>query len=105
MKRLYHASPRRFSPGQVIGPEVFCSDRDVPHHTVAHRAFDEGWYVYEVVPLSGVKRGADWDELVTEYARVLRRVGNARGLLNRFHRRRRWRGGKAVGSGARPKAG
>lgn len=81
--RFFHASPRRFHIGKVLGGPsdiVFVTSSERPHYTIAQRAREEGWHVYEVQPIGRVNIGRCYDEGWTERVEVIRYVGNARGI-------------------------
>ena len=92
----YHASPTRYSPGDLIHgksqgwsfktPVVFMTESDIPHYTIFERAVKENWFVYQVKPLRKVKIGTCWDEAGCELVEVVKKVGNARGIARKDKR-------------------
>jgi len=95
-KRFYHASPYHFKPGDFIVPNppkkrnfrssfdaVFMTNDPNPHSTVIGMAVLEGWVVYEVEPIGEVFIGF-WDDYISSHpVRVVRVVGNARGIAKK----------------------
>lgn len=100
--RYFHASPNRIKVGTVLTAQeksnfpgmkedsfspiwgVFMTTSEVPHYTVLNKAMKDGWHVYEVRPLTQLFFGTCWNELVAEKAEVIRYVGSARGIFNRY---------------------
>ena len=87
--RFYHASPRRFRHGDILtgGHGYGVAHRNVcmtsapqPHGTILEKALAGDWHVYEVEPLCEVRFNEYNSEFQSCAARVLRKVGNARGL-------------------------
>ena len=92
-RRFYHASPKRFKPGDILYgdkcrdgvPVVFMTTEPNPHYTIRDRALKENWRVYEVVPIGKVKIHTFWEEACVTMAEVSRCVGNARGIfINKY---------------------
>jgi hypothetical protein len=95
-KKYYHASKVLFKPGDQLVPNlprykanfnfscaeyIYLTEAPEPHYTVADRANEEGWYVYEVVPTGKVYVGICWDEWFTKMPCIIKkRIGNARGI-------------------------
>lgn len=94
--KYYHASPKKFKPGKVLIPGqergmdtsigwstsvVFMTNSALPHFTILKKAYQDNWNVYEVVPIGKVYRG-NWDDVGADRVEVVRRVGNARGIVN-----------------------
>lgn len=94
-KKYYHASKKLFKPGDVltIGNDtnfrssqkglIYLTEKPEAHYTVAQKAFDENWHVYEVRPEfpKSVKYSSYWDEWVTDKpCIVVKRLGSARGI-------------------------
>lgn len=107
-RKYYHASARRYHAGELIegrsvearrgGLWIFLADSPVPHGTIADKALEEGWYVYEVAPQDKVRHTHGEDDLVAKRVVVLRRVGSARGILQRWKARHENLAGSAVKS-------
>ena len=94
--RFYHASPKRFRKGQIIGTttgNLFMTNAPAPHYSIAPEAVNENWTVYEVVPIGKLGWGRTFDEWIADAAEVVRKVGTARGLS---------RNGKRESKGHRP---
>lgn len=81
--KYYHASPRKFKVGTIIsGIEmegVFFTTSPVPHYTILDRALRDNYTVYQVEPITKVYSG-DWLDLWARQVRIVKRVGNARGI-------------------------
>lgn len=88
--KFYHATPRRLKAGDVLtskpvkkttcgGAWVFLTTSPVPHYTIWKDAKEKNWHVYEVRPIGKLHKG-DWYDLLCERAKIVRRVGSARGL-------------------------
>ena len=60
---------------------VFLTTDPLPHFTIAPDVMEDErpWHVYEVVPEGRIWPGG-WDDIKAEKARVIRYVGNAKGL-------------------------
>lgn len=89
--RFYHASPRRFRHGDVLTGghpggygvahrNVCMTGAPQPHGTILEKALSGDWHVYEVEPLDEVRFNDYNGEFQSRSARVLRKVGSARGL-------------------------
>ncbi len=96
--RYYHASPKLFKPGDYISPNlpnykpnfnhsqselIYLTDSPKPHYTVAQRAINENWYIYEVEPIDPKRVWIQktFDELVTDRPCIVKnRLGSARGI-------------------------
>ena len=92
-RRWYHASPVRFSRGDVIraNDTVFLTGSPQPHYTIVGSAVRFNWTVYEVEPLGKLYFG-EWNEVVCPNgAEVIRTVGSARGLSRNGRRTSRVR--------------
>jgi len=105
--KYFHCSPKRFKNGQLL-TDVFMTTSDIPHFTVfewignpekcesfkwllSDRAVAwakrfEKCHIYEVEPLQPIDEGKGWDEAFTAQAVVVRYVGNAVGIKNRYLR-------------------
>lgn len=97
--KFYHVSPYRLKYGTILVPNIkprnfsdseyhegiYLSTSPNPHITIRQKAWDECWYVYEVEPIGKVYEG-DWHDLVCERAEVIKFIGNARGLINKYKR-------------------
>lgn len=92
IKAFYHASPSTFAPGTLLEPQspgrrnfrcsdafVYLTDAPAPHYCVEIIAREENWLVYQVEPLTVVRRGR-CDDLVCGRARVLASLGPASGF-------------------------
>lgn len=106
-KRYYHASPKLFKPGDYISPNmpnyepnfnhsqselVYLTDSPKPHYTVARKAVNENWYIYEVEPVDPKRVWVQYtfDELVTDRpCVVIKRIGSARGIGKPKHSKTR----------------
>jgi len=96
--KYYHASARRYSPGDVVvghswcpshrGLWVFLSNSPVPHYTIASIAVKENWHVYEVVPNGKCKLSNFECEIIAESVIIVSKVGNARGIHQNWIRKR-----------------
>jgi hypothetical protein len=96
VKKWYHASPRRMTAGTILtgghkpvncadfylDGVVYLSPTECPHNTILAQAIRDGYHVYEVEPLYPVEVG-NWDDGITQAAKILRYVGNARGIAGR----------------------
>ena len=82
-KKYFHASPKRMRLGTILcaNGKVFLTESAIPHYTVFEQAYLDGWHVYEVEPLHNVQLGTMWDEWITRSAKIVRYVGNARGII------------------------
>jgi hypothetical protein len=89
--RFYHASPRRFRHGDLLTgghdggygyphPNVCMTNSPAPHGTVAHKAVEENWLVYEVQPNGTVTHNEGNGEYQARSATVLQCVGRAAAL-------------------------
>lgn len=115
VNRFYHASPYRLRHGTILrygikdqnfkteyyNEGVFLTIEPNPHFTVRTKAIEQNWYVYEVTPIGDIQLGG-WNDLVCQEAKVIKCVGNARGIGSRHKRGSYYRGGcnKVKGTGA-----
>lgn len=89
IKAFFHASPHRFTVGDVLEPQppakrnfacssgfVYLTDSPAPHYCLEVIAKEDGWLVYRVLPLGQVRPGLV-DDLICERARVLECLGPA----------------------------
>lgn len=94
--RYFHASPVRFRYGDILtgGHEggagykhwdVCMTNSPVPHATISDKV-TRSWHVYEVEPLYRVGFCEGNGEYQTKAARVIRRVGNAKAILDNYKR-------------------
>ena len=86
--KFYHVSPYRIKVGEIItNPEglVYFTTSPVPHYTIAPEILTsrKQWHVYEVEPIGLIEMG-EWEDLRAPRAQVVRYVGNARGILEKF---------------------
>ena len=82
-KRYFHSSPKRFQVGKIIGGNrdaVFITSKEKPHFTIAERAVEEGWHIYEVQPIGSIIMGRCWQEGLVGRAEIIKYIGNARGI-------------------------
>ena len=98
--KFYHCSPKRFKKGDVlISPAndedhnfpgqghdgVFLNTSPVPHFTI-WTIITKKWHVYEVNPVGRLSYGT-WDDIICESAIVEKRVGSAKGILDKYKSR------------------
>lgn len=91
--KFYHTSKNRYSPGDIIegfstngstpDPVVFLTNGPAPHYSIADREDIRDAYVYQVEPIGTIRGGRDWDEFFVPRVKVLRRIGNAAGFIER----------------------
>ena len=92
--RFYHASPRRFRHGDILTgghdggygyahSNVCMTDGPAPHGTVAHKAVEENWLVYEVEPVGSVSYVEGNHEFQSKQAKVLRCIGRVAGFAHK----------------------
>lgn len=104
-QRFYHSSQKRFKKGDTlicpsgegsrnfnVGAGVFITTNPVPHFTIWSEVLNKKggvWYVYEVEPIGKLYRGM-WDDVICESATVVKRIGDARGImLNHKNKRKK----------------
>jgi len=86
---FYHASPHRFSVGDVLEPQppakrnfacsearVYLTDAPAPHYCLAVVAKNDGWFIYRVDPIGPVRAGLA-EDLICDAARVVACLGPA----------------------------
>lgn len=94
--KFYHTSPYRLRYGQMLIPHratwlegesgvygIFLTTSQLPHYTRIKDVMKskKPWHVYEVAPIGDVKYGSTWDEAIADRAKVVKNVGNARGIV------------------------
>lgn len=94
--KFYHCSPKRFKKGDVLicpvtddkrnydfGIDgVWIHTKPIPHFTIWDKISErkKKWFMYEVEPVGKLYRG-EWDDIICESANVIRKVGDAYGIL------------------------